>query len=69
MKSPALDTTEAWANAVIGLAVPMVAVWLLRASGAWGDAPAWAIAALFFLLSLVRSRALRWVFRRAEYAR
>ncbi len=65
-KPPALDAIEAWANAVVGMAVSMVAVWLLRASGAWVDAPAWVIAALFFLLSLVRSRALRWAFRRVE---
>jgi hypothetical protein len=61
-----LDSMEAIANAVAGLVVSMVAVWALRASGAWLTAPAWVIAALFFLLSLARSRALRWAFRRAE---
>jgi hypothetical protein len=64
-----LDALEAWANAIGGLAVSTVAVWLLRASGAWETAPAWAIAALFFGLSLARSRALRALFRGAERAR
>jgi hypothetical protein len=64
-----LDALEAWANAIAGLAVSTVAVWLLRASGAWATAPAWVIAAMFFGLSLGRSRALRWAFRRAERAR
>ena len=58
-----LDAAEAWANALIGLGVSAVAVWLLRATGAWETAPAWAIAALFFGLSWGRSRALRAAFR------
>lgn len=58
------DSLEAWANATIGLAVSMVAVWALRASGAWQTAPAWAVSALFFGMSWVRSRALRALFRR-----
>jgi hypothetical protein len=64
-----LDAMEAVAKALTGLAISMVAVWLLRASGAWVTAPAWVIAALFFGLSLGRSRALRAIFRRAERAR
>ena len=61
-----LDALEAWANAVGGLAISMVAVWLLRASGAWESLPAVWVSALFFILSLARSRALRAVFRRAD---
>lgn len=64
-----MDALEAWANAVGGLAISMVAVWLLRASGVWETAPAWAIASLFFVLSLGRSRALRAAFRAAEARR
>lgn len=60
------DSLEAWANAAIGLAVSMVAVWALRASGAWQTAPAWAVSAMFFGLSFVRSRILRFAFRRME---
>lgn len=60
-----LDHAEAVANAVLGLAVSMVAVRALRASGAWLTAPEWVIAGLFFVLSLVRARVLRWAFRRA----
>ena len=59
-----MDSWEATANAVLGLLVSIVAVWALRASGAWETAPAWVIAALFFCLSWGRSRALRAVFRR-----
>lgn len=61
-----LDTMEAVANAVLGLAVSTVAVWLLRASGAWESLPAVWVSALFFILSLARSRALRAVFRRVD---
>lgn len=58
------DALEAWANALAGLAVSMIAVWLLRRSGAWGAAPAWTIATMFFALSWARSRLLRALFRR-----
>ena len=61
-----LDGWEAVANATWGLAVSTVAVWLLRHFGVWQTAPAWAMAALFFVLSFARARALRWVFRRVE---
>ena len=61
-----LDGWEALANAAIGLAVSTAAVWGLRALGVWQTAPAWAMAALFFVLSFARARALRWVFRRVE---
>lgn len=64
-----LDSMEAWANAGIGLAVSTAAVWLLRASGAWESLPAVWVSAVFFGLSLARSRALRWAFRKAEHAR
>jgi hypothetical protein len=64
-----IDTWEAIANAAIGLAVSTIAVAILRAVGAWETAPAWVIAALFFLLSLGRSRALRAAFRSAEVRR
>lgn len=60
------DTQEAWANALIGLAISMIAVWMLRRSGAWGAAPAWTIATLFFALSWLRSRLLRALFRRMD---
>lgn len=60
------DAAEAWANAVLGLAISTGAVWLLRSLGAWETAPAWAVSALFFALSFTRSRALRAAFRRAE---
>jgi hypothetical protein len=58
-----LDTIEAITNAVAGLAVSMVAVWALRASGAW------VIATLFFGLSLTRARVLRFIFREVERAK
>ena len=57
------DSIESWANAIIGLLVSVAAVGALRAVGAWETAPAWQIAALFFALSWVRSRALRAFFR------
>lgn len=63
------DALEAWANALAGLAVSMIAVWLLRRSGVWVGAPAWAISALFFALSWMRSRLLRALFRRVGDAR
>lgn len=60
------DGMEALANATLGLGVSTVAVWVLRAAEVWQTAPAWLLAVVFFVLSLVRARALRWVFRRAE---
>jgi hypothetical protein len=53
----------------LGLLVSIAAVRALRAVGAWETLPAWAVAAVFFLLSLGRARALRAIFRRAEHAR
>jgi hypothetical protein len=64
-----LDSLEAIANALLGLAVSTAAVWLLRATGAWETLPAVWVSAVFFCLSLARSRALRALFRRAERAR
>lgn len=61
-----MDNLEAIANAALGLLVSIAAVHALRAVGAWETLPAWAVAAVFFLLSLARARALRWWFRRAE---
>jgi hypothetical protein len=64
-----LDAWEALANAALGLAISTVAVWLLRASGAWETLPAFWVSAVFFGLSLARARTLRACFRRAERAR
>ena len=61
-----MDTWEAIANAALGLLVSIAAVHALRAVGAWETLPAWAVAAVFFCLSVARARALRWAFRRAE---
>lgn len=63
------DHIEAFANAALGLLVSIAAVHLLRAAGAWETLPAWAVAGVFFGLSLARARALRWWFRRDEHAR
>jgi len=60
------DHLEAFANAALGLFVSIVAVHVLRAAGVWETLPAWAVAAVFFSLSLIRARALRWWFRRVE---
>lgn len=60
------DHAEALANAVLGLLVSIAAVHVLRALGAWETLPAWAVAAVFFCLSLARARALRWWFRMRE---
>lgn len=58
-----MDGAEAWSNAIVGLAVSVVAVWCLRAAGVWATVPAWEVSALFFGLSLARARVLRWWFR------
>jgi hypothetical protein len=58
------DHLEAFLNAALGMIVSIVAVRVLRAAGAWETLPAWAVALTFFGLSLARSRALRWWFRR-----
>jgi hypothetical protein len=63
------DNWESLANAALGLLVSIAAVHVLRGLGAWETLPAWAVAAVFFLLSLGRARALRAIFRRAENAR
>jgi hypothetical protein len=60
------DTFESFANAALGLLVSIAAVHVLRGLGAWETLPAWAVAAVFFGLSLARARALRAIFRRAE---
>jgi hypothetical protein len=60
------DTIESFANAALGLLVSIAAVHALRAVGAWQTLPAWAVAAVFFGLSVARARALRAIFRRAE---
>lgn len=63
------DHLEAIANATLGLLVSIAAVHVLRALGAWDQMPAWAVAAVFFGLSLGRTRALRFIFRKAEASR
>lgn len=63
------DGIESLANATVGLLVSIAAVHVLRASGAWVTLPAWAVAAVFFLLSWGRARALRAIFRGGENAR
>lgn len=63
------DHAEAFANAALGLLVSIAAVHALRAAGAWADMPAWAVAGVFFALSLARARALRFIFRKAEASR
>jgi hypothetical protein len=60
------DNWESLANAALGLLVSIAAVHVLRGLGAWDDLPAWAVAAVFFCLSVARARALRAIFRRAE---
>lgn len=60
-----MDHLEAWANAIAGLAVSMALVAVLRLVGAW-DAPALAIASLFFIASVARSYVLRRLFRAWE---
>jgi hypothetical protein len=62
------DTVESFANAALGLLVSIAAVHALRAVGAWEALPAWAVAAVFFCLSVARARALRWWFRARERA-
>lgn len=57
-----MDAAEAWANAVLGLAVSAVLVALLRAVGLW-DAPALAVSAFFFVASFARAWGLRCLFR------
>ncbi len=63
------DSAESLLNASVGLLVSVAAVHVLRAVGAWETLPAWAVAGVFFGLSLARARALRWFFRRADRAR
>jgi hypothetical protein len=60
------DTIESLANAALGLLVSIAAVHVMRATGAWEELPAWAVAGVFFGLSLARARVLRAIFRRAE---
>lgn len=59
------DLSEATANAVAGLGVSMLLVWALRHVGLW-DAPAWLVAAFFFVASVGRTYVLRRVFRSVE---
>ena len=61
-----MDDVEALANAVAGLIISALAVYFLRASGAWITASAETIALIFFVLSWARSRMLRAIFRRAD---
>ena len=60
------DNAESFLNAALGLLVSIAAVRLLRATGLWSDLPAWAVACVFFGLSLGRARALRFIFRKIE---
>ena len=61
-----MRATGAFLAFLLGAAVSTAAVWMLRASGAWESLPAVWVSAVFFALSLARSRALRWAFRRVE---
>ena len=65
------DTMEALANASIGLVVSWAATFLLLPL--WGFTPsptgAAGITGLFFGLSFIRARVLRYVFRRFDDAR
>lgn len=56
------DMGEAVANACAGLGVSLALVWALRALGFW-DAPALAVAAVFFVASVARGFVLRRLFR------
>lgn len=56
------DMTEAITNAVVGLGISIVLVWILRAVG-WWDASALAISAIFFVASIARGYVLRRLFR------
>ena len=62
----ARDATEALANALIGLAVSMAAVYALWPVFGWqASAPqSAAVSMLFFLLSTARAYVLRRIFRR-----
>lgn len=57
------DGLEAWANAVLGLAVSATLVQALRWLG-WWNAPALLLSGAFFAASLARAYALRRAFRR-----
>ena len=61
-----LDAAKAWSNAIVGLVVSAVAVTVLRAAGLWVTLSPLVISAVFFGLSLARSRALLAMFRRME---
>jgi hypothetical protein len=61
------DTVESLLNAVIGLLVSWAATffalpWLFGIAPSAGQSAG--IVGLFFVLSFIRARALRWVFRR-----
>ena len=61
-----IDITEAWANATIGLAVSVLAVWAVFPLFGWQmtGPKSLAVSALFFALSWARAYVLRRVFRR-----
>lgn len=59
------DAIEAWANAIVGLAISTGLIRLLRAAGAW-DAPEVILSAGFFVASVARSYAIRRIFRLGE---
>jgi hypothetical protein len=65
MNARTLDHAEAAANVAAGFAVSVLAVWAIRATGAW-QAPAWVISAVFSVLSFARVRVLRAAFRGVE---
>lgn len=65
MRRRVSDGVEAIINAAAGLAVSASIVIVLRASGAW-DAPVLAVAAVFFIASVLRSYLLRRLFRYVE---
>lgn len=64
-----LDAAESLANAVIGLAVSVAAVWAVFPLFGWPvtGPKSIAVSALFFALSWVRAFALRRLFRRAGH--
>jgi UPF0716 family protein affecting phage T7 exclusion len=62
------DHAEAWANAVVGLAISTLIVVVLRALGVWNASPL-VITAVFFGASVARSYVLRRAFRWYQEAR
>ena len=68
MKSRPMDAIEAVANAVIGLTVSALVVWLVFPLMGWPVSPGKSagVSVLFFALSVARSYVLRRAFRALE---